>query len=220
MQTRGLNAMSYADISARVGITNASLHYHFPAKADLAVALVDRYSERSSQRSTRSSVPSADDAERLRAYVDIYAAVLARGRMCLCGMLASDFETLSGAVQERVSEFFERNYVWLERVIDRGVADGRLTAPASSRASAEALVAGLEGADARAPDPLREPTASTRSPTRCSHRWAFPRTSEARGVPAIRRRSLSEWSDNARTSGRGPRKHRTPQRSDVWRRCR
>ena len=46
MQTRGLNAMSYADVSARVGITNASLHYHFPAKADLASRADQRYSER------------------------------------------------------------------------------------------------------------------------------------------------------------------------------
>ena len=44
--------------------------------------------------------------------------------MCLCGMLASDFETLPPGVQERVSDFFERSYTWLERVIDDGVADG------------------------------------------------------------------------------------------------
>ncbi|GAA1942522.1 hypothetical protein GCM10009776_00370 [Microbacterium deminutum] len=72
--------------------------------------------------------------------------MLARGRMCLCGMLASDFETLPAAVQQRVSEFFGRSYVWLEGVIDQGVADGRIPAPVSPRATAEALVAGLERA--------------------------------------------------------------------------
>ncbi|WP_425561217.1 TetR family transcriptional regulator C-terminal domain-containing protein [Microbacterium deminutum] len=82
----------------------------------------------------------------LRAYVGIYGTVLARGRMCLCGMLASDFETLPAAVQQRVSEFFGRSYVWLEGVIDQGVADGRIPAPVSPRATAEALVAGLERA--------------------------------------------------------------------------
>ena len=35
VQTRGVNGMSYADISARLGITKASLHYHFASKADL-----------------------------------------------------------------------------------------------------------------------------------------------------------------------------------------
>ena len=82
VQTRGLNAMSYADISARVGITNASLHYHFPAKADLAIALVDRYSERFFAALDEIERRRPDFADRLRAYVDIYGAVLASGRMC------------------------------------------------------------------------------------------------------------------------------------------
>jgi TetR/AcrR family transcriptional repressor of nem operon len=146
VQTRGLNAMSYADVSSRVGITNASLHYHFPAKADLAAALVDRYSERFFAALEQIEATTDDAGDRLRAYVDIYGAVLARGRMCLCGMLASDFDTLPGAVQERVSEFFERSYVWLEHVIDEGVARGDLPATPSSYGTAQSLVAGLEGA--------------------------------------------------------------------------
>lgn len=146
VQTRGLNAMSYADISSRVGITNASLHYHFPAKADLAVALITRYSERFFAALDHIERTDEDVADRLRAYVAIYGAVLAQGRMCLCGMLASDFETLPPGVQEGVSEFFERSYTWLERVIDAGVAKGRLPATPSSYATAQSLVAGLEGA--------------------------------------------------------------------------
>ena len=146
IQTRGLNAMSYADVSTRVGITNASLHYHFPAKADLTTALITRYSERFFAALDEIERTKPDVADRLRAYAEIYATVLARGRMCLCGMLASDFETLSPAAQDHVTAFFERSYTWLERIIDEGVAAGHLPAPVSSRATAEALVAGLEGA--------------------------------------------------------------------------
>src|SRR5262245_14765717 len=43
-QTRGFNGFSYADVSAVVGVKTASLHYHFPSKADLGRALVERYS--------------------------------------------------------------------------------------------------------------------------------------------------------------------------------
>ena len=45
IQTRGFNGFSYADVSAAVGITKASLHYHFPTKADLGLSLVQRYQE-------------------------------------------------------------------------------------------------------------------------------------------------------------------------------
>src|SRR4030095_6595217 len=43
-QTRGFNGFSYADIATELGITKASLHYHYPTKADLGRALIDRYS--------------------------------------------------------------------------------------------------------------------------------------------------------------------------------
>jgi len=146
VQTRGLNAMSYADISERVGITKASLHYHFPSKADLVRALVERYSTRFFAVLAELEASGADPAELVRGYADIYAGVLARGRMCLCGMLASDYATLPTEAQDDVAAFFARNEQWLEGVIREGIASGRLTDTASPLDAARALLAGLEGA--------------------------------------------------------------------------
>ena len=46
VQTRGFTNFSYADIAAELGITKASLHYHFPSKAELGQAVIARYGER------------------------------------------------------------------------------------------------------------------------------------------------------------------------------
>ena len=43
VQTRGFNGFSYADIATTLGVTKASLHYHFPAKAELGQRLIERY---------------------------------------------------------------------------------------------------------------------------------------------------------------------------------
>ena len=43
VQTRGFNGFSYADIAQTMRVTKASLHYHFPAKADLGKRLIERY---------------------------------------------------------------------------------------------------------------------------------------------------------------------------------
>ena len=46
IQTRGYSAFSYQDIADDLGIRKASIHYHFPSKTDLGVAVVDRYMAR------------------------------------------------------------------------------------------------------------------------------------------------------------------------------
>ena len=45
MRQTGYNAVSYRDIASEIGIKSASLHYHFPKKEDLGIALVERYSK-------------------------------------------------------------------------------------------------------------------------------------------------------------------------------
>src|ERR1043166_1832386 len=46
IQTRSYSAFSYQDISDALGLTKASIHYHFPSKAELGVAVIDRYAAR------------------------------------------------------------------------------------------------------------------------------------------------------------------------------
>src|SRR3989440_4221387 len=46
VQIRGYNGFSYADVASELGISKASLHYHFPGKAELGEALIGRYASR------------------------------------------------------------------------------------------------------------------------------------------------------------------------------
>jgi TetR/AcrR family transcriptional repressor of nem operon len=146
IQTRGYNAFSYADISAALGITKASLHYHFRTKCDLGLALVERY-----HRALQAKLDAIDRAfdtapDQLRAYVAIYADVLTDNRMCLCGMLAAEFETLAKPVQDALDRYFETNERWLAGTLARGRAAGTLDFPGEARDVAQFLVDALEGA--------------------------------------------------------------------------
>ncbi|MEO9863924.1 TetR/AcrR family transcriptional regulator, partial [Yoonia sp.] len=42
-RTRGFDGFSYADLAQDVGIRKASIHHHFPTKAALSAALMERY---------------------------------------------------------------------------------------------------------------------------------------------------------------------------------
>src|SRR5579862_1588267 len=43
IQSRGYNAFSFDDLAEELDIRTASIHYHFPTKADLGIALLRRY---------------------------------------------------------------------------------------------------------------------------------------------------------------------------------
>ena len=43
IQRKGLNAMSFQDLSDAVGIRKPSVHHHFSTKAEMVRALLDRY---------------------------------------------------------------------------------------------------------------------------------------------------------------------------------
>jgi TetR/AcrR family transcriptional repressor of nem operon len=144
-QTRGFNGFSYADIAAEVGITKASLHYHFPTKADLGTALVTRYRERFQAAIKKIAASDADALTRIQQYVQVYQQVLGADRMCLCGMLAAEFATLPGQMQQELRQFFDQNEAWLVNVLEEGKRDGKLEFDGSARDMAGLLTGALEG---------------------------------------------------------------------------
>jgi len=146
VQVRGFNGFSYADISAELGISKAALHYHFAGKADLGLALITRYATRFAEALAAIDGAGAEPAARLAEYAGLYLQVLRQGRMCLCGMLAAEYQTLPRPMQDAVISFFDNNESWLEKVLQEGHRDGSLRFPGSARDTARLIIAGLEGA--------------------------------------------------------------------------
>lgn len=146
VQRRGFNGFSYADVAAELGVTKASLHYHFPGKGDLGQALIERYARRFGDALGAIDATTNDPVAKLAAYVDLYGDVLRRGRMCLCGMLAAEYETLSEPIRLAVISFLDENETWLESVLEAGRASGAFFYAGSARDAARSIVASLEGA--------------------------------------------------------------------------
>ena len=146
IQVRGYNGFSYADIALALDLTKASLHYHFPSKAELGRTLMHRYTQ--GFLAALADLDTRLDCERakLEGYVGIYASVLARKRMCLCGMLAAEFATLPKALKAEVTQFFDANESWLAVHLNTGRERKVLRFSGDARQAAQLLVAGLEGA--------------------------------------------------------------------------
>jgi TetR/AcrR family transcriptional repressor of nem operon len=146
VQSRGFNGFSYADVASELKISKASLHYHFPGKAELGEALIGRYASRFADALEEIDQRGDDASAKLDAYARIYADVLRDRRMCLCGMLAADFDTLAKPMRDAVIRFFDDNEAWLTGVLEQGQEEGALRLNGSASEAAQAIVGGLEGA--------------------------------------------------------------------------
>lgn len=146
VQVRGFNAFSYADIAKELGITKASLHYHYAGKAELGAELVTRYTTRFGAALAEVDVRLVDPRAKLDAFAELYADVLRGERMCLCGMLAAEYQTLPKTMQDAVLGFFNETEAWLERVLREGLKQGALQLRASPEETAQMIVGTLEGA--------------------------------------------------------------------------
>jgi TetR/AcrR family transcriptional regulator, transcriptional repressor for nem operon len=146
VQNSGFNGFSYADAAGELGITKAALHYHFASKSELGEALIVRYAARFAAALTAVDDEVAESLAKLVAYADLYRDVLRDHRMCLCGMLAAEYQTLPKPMQAAVVRFFDDNEVWLAAVLDQGRRDDTLSFDGSTQEAARMIIAGLEGA--------------------------------------------------------------------------
>ncbi|MCK6450227.1 MAG: TetR/AcrR family transcriptional regulator [Alphaproteobacteria bacterium] len=148
IQTRGYSAISYHDIAQPLGIRKASIHYHFPSKADLGVAVVERYARRFAEAL---AAVEADESRPAMAMLDAYVEPyleFARTpeRVCLCGALAGELMALPPAMRARVEAFFAAQQEWIARMLARGRRRGELALPADPARTARMVFGALQGA--------------------------------------------------------------------------
>ena len=146
VQTRGFNNFSYADIASELSITTASLHYHFPGKAELGQALITRYTQRFSHALHEIEQHEPTARAKLHAYAGLYADVLRGKRMCMCGILAAEYQTLPKPMRSEVIRFFDENQKWLSDLLNEGQSDHTLAFNGAVDDVAQNILSTLEGA--------------------------------------------------------------------------
>jgi TetR/AcrR family transcriptional repressor of nem operon len=146
VQVRGFNGFSYADVAAELDMTKAALHYHFPGKAELGRALIERYTLRFAAALAEIDARIPEAPAKLSAYAGLYSDVLRGQRMCLCGMLAAEYQTLPDPMREAVIAFIDANEAWVEKVLSDGRRDGTIALAGPASDAARLIVSGLEGA--------------------------------------------------------------------------
>ncbi|MFG6103124.1 TetR/AcrR family transcriptional regulator [Leptothoe sp. EHU-05/26/07-4] len=146
-QLKGFNGFSYLDLADAIGIKNSSIHYHFKAKADLALALVERVYEVQSTALDAFDNNLDTPQQRLQAVADSFQAYIQDEKFCLCGMMAAELQSVSPAVRSRLTLYFKDLQAWLtKQFVAMGETDAQNRALRFvSTAEGSLLLARLEG---------------------------------------------------------------------------
>lgn len=147
VRARGYDGFSYADLAAAVGIRKASIHHHYATKADLALALIERYTSHFFAMLDQIAQGHATGGARLRAYVGACRAALEGGdKLCLCVALCIGRDGLSKAVLAELDGFHAKITAWLADGFSIGRSDGTIAEVGNFQAEAHACLAQMEGA--------------------------------------------------------------------------
>ena len=129
----GYHGFSFRELAADVGIKSASVHYHFPTKAELAEALTDRYAQAASERLGAPETP-LDAFDRVAAL--FRNAILVDDKMCLCGVFGAERDGLPPEVAAATERYFRSLIALLEGAEQNAAAPYR----------AETILSAFEGA--------------------------------------------------------------------------
>jgi TetR/AcrR family transcriptional repressor of nem operon len=129
-------------VADAVGIKAASVHYHFPTKADIGVAVTERYTQRFLEGIGSALDFEGDPRGVVTRYTTAFRNALVRdGRLCLCAVLGAEIGSLPTKVGSSTRIFFEKNVEWLRHALTAsGMND------AKAKAYAIHVLCSLEGA--------------------------------------------------------------------------
>jgi TetR/AcrR family transcriptional repressor of nem operon len=148
MSRLGYAGFSYADIAASVGISKASIHHHFPTKAELAVAVLIRHRTALLAGTETIDKNISVPLKRLRAYANYWEGCIEDGTQpfCVAALLAAEIPGLPEEVAAELRLHFEGLKRWIRSTLDAGVKDRSIRVGDSLDAEADAFMATMHGA--------------------------------------------------------------------------
>ncbi|KUJ81362.1 TetR/AcrR family transcriptional regulator [Ruegeria profundi] len=113
IRKNGFDGVSFRDIASAIGVKSASVHYHFPTKADLGAEVTKRYAESFIDGLGSPTDPSESAASRIGRLADAYiGSYRVESSTCLCAVLGSVVSHLPDETSNEVRTFYDRLGAW------------------------------------------------------------------------------------------------------------
>ena len=113
-QQFGYNGFSYKHIAQKLGIKNAAIHYHFPSKEDLGIAIIERVQNKLEHWKIKIDTLNLTPTQKLERYIeDMYGWQIEKGnRICMIAATGTDYFSIPKAMQKKAQSlgYIIRNF--------------------------------------------------------------------------------------------------------------
>lgn len=138
---QGFNAFSYYDISKALGIKPAAIHYHFPKKHDLGIAVLQHYG--SAFDALTLEVQNKSSSVKLIAFLNIFSMPCQEGTLCIMGALTPDLHTFQEPMKAALGIQVERILDWLKGTLEEGRDSGEMSFSEAPRTKALLIITNM-----------------------------------------------------------------------------
>ncbi len=141
VKEKGFNGFSFSDISKKLGIKNASVHYYFPAKSNLGVAIIDDELER--LHDAIAEVKDKQPDEQLKKFLSIYVGIKGENNICIVGSFASDLSTLDDDMAAHLKTLVTEILNWVTSILAEGLRIGTFKFETEPRTKALLIITNM-----------------------------------------------------------------------------
>lgn len=141
IRTRGYNSFSYNDISSKLNVKNAAIHYHFPSKEVLGKAVIEENILRFEAFILANQ--HRPHTAQLIEFIDIYGQSIAMGQVCIVGAIATEYDGLPNIMRSKVVELTSKISNYLEQLLGQGKLQGVFEFVQSPRQKALMIISNM-----------------------------------------------------------------------------
>ena len=146
IREKGYLSFSYDDLAKELGVTKASIHYHFMKKEDLGLAVCTKLKEGLEKTYLNIDQGQINSDDKPWEFISRRANQIGNNEVCPLSSLQADYNFLPMAMQESVQQLSQMEIDYLEKLFEDIKREGRLKTTQDTGALARLLISSIKGA--------------------------------------------------------------------------
>ncbi|MDH5562325.1 MAG: TetR/AcrR family transcriptional regulator [Nitrospirota bacterium] len=145
IQQRGVNGVSFQEISDAVGIKKASLYHYFSSKEELICELIGHCQDLYGEAYNKIALGKDPGIEKLSKLARLFEDGLEGGKACFIGMVGAERESLALKPQRAIEKSIQQILAIIQEIFEQGKRDHTIRCNADPSHMALMFLAFLQG---------------------------------------------------------------------------